>query len=159
MIELERASPADLPRFAAMEAVDGTRQFVNAYSVDRHERTMAEPNVTYLRIMRAGELVGFFLLVGDPDDRSVEFRRIVVGRQGEGIGQRAIPLMERFCRVELGAERIWLDVYADNTRGQHIYEKLGFTRCAERPHDGRTLFVYEKRLPARQPIDSPDAGT
>lgn len=145
-IEIQRATPDDLPLFAAMEQVDDASRFVMAYSPDQHLRTMADPRVTYLRILRDDELVGFFLLVRDDDGTSIEFRRIVVASTGEGIGQRAIPLMERFCQVELGASRIWLDVFTDNARGRHIYEKLGFTRCGERAYGDRTLLVYEKRL-------------
>lgn len=145
-IEIQRAEPADLSEFAAMEQMDGTRQYVMAYAPEQHLRTMADPHVTYLRILRDDEVVGFFLLVRDDDATSIEFRRIVVSRAGEGIGQRAIPLMERFCEEELGATRIWLDVFADNARGRHLYEKLGFTRCGEQAHGDRTLLMYEKRL-------------
>jgi RimJ/RimL family protein N-acetyltransferase len=31
---------------------------------------------------------------------------------------------------ELRLERIWLDVYDDNARGRHVYERLGFVQEA-----------------------------
>jgi len=54
--------------------------------------------------------------------------------------------MESFCRSELGASRVWLDVYHDNERARHVYEKLGFSRFREQNFGGRLLIYYQKRL-------------
>ena len=146
MIQLERASVDDAPFFAALEQAPDTAEFILPYSRSEHVQKMLDPHLMYLRILQDGELAGFFILALDPDAHSVEFRRIVVAIKARGIGQVAIAAMERFCRDEWQRTRIWLDVFEHNSRGQHIYEKLGYKRYGARDHEGRRLLLYEKEL-------------
>jgi len=146
MILLERASVEDAALFAALEQAPDTREFILPYSPSEHVQKMLDPHLMYLRILKDGELAGFFILARDPDASSVEFRRIVVSAKGRGVGQSAISAMERFCREELHRTRIWLDVFEHNIRGRHIYEKLGYKRFGESDHEGGRLWLYEKNL-------------
>lgn len=146
VVELGRASADDAAVITEMENAPDTSRFIMAYSPDEHRRRMTEPDHIYLRILVAGQIVGFFLLVLDPDGTSVEFRRMVVRDRGLGIGQAAIARMERFCHRELRRSRIWLDVFEDNRRARHIYEKLGYQPFGDRDYGGRRLLLYEKRL-------------
>jgi RimJ/RimL family protein N-acetyltransferase len=57
---------------------------------------------------------GLGILIGDPADTS------------QGYGSDAIGALLDFGFGELRLERIWLDVYADNARALHVYERLGF---------------------------------
>lgn len=145
MIELQLARPGDIPHFVAMEREKDTREFVIGYDEERHRRAMADLNVRYLRIADEGVLVGFIILVLDKDG-SVELRRIVVTRKGAGIGQRAIAIVEGFCRAALGVSRIWLDVFEHNHRGRRLYEKLGYSQFGVGAFEGRRLLLYEKQL-------------
>lgn len=145
-VRLESAVPADAPRFTAMERAAGTREFLVAVGEAAHRANLADPAQTYLRIVVDGRIGGYIVLVRDPDGRSIEFRRIVVADPGRGIGQRAIPLMERYCRERVGAARVWLEVFEHNARGRHVYEKLGYTRCGETEYDGVPARVCDKRL-------------
>jgi SAM-dependent methyltransferase/ribosomal protein S18 acetylase RimI-like enzyme len=145
-IVLERATPDDARAFADMEQAADTGRYIMGYSHDEHVRRLADPSLIYLRIVDAGQLAGFFILALDPDGASVEFRRIVVTARGRGIGQAAIRRMELFCQAVLGRSRIWLDVFEDNLRGRHIYEKLGYARFGESIHGERRLLLYEKLL-------------
>ena len=86
------------------------------------------------------------MLALDPDNTSVEFRRIVIAQKGMGLGQAAIHAMEGYCRERLGRSRIWLDVFDFNQRGQHIYEKLGYRRFAKSELENNVLFFYNKSL-------------
>lgn len=61
---------------------------------------------------------GLGILIGDPADTS------------QGYGSDAIRALLGFGFRELRLERIWLDVYDDNARGRHVYERLGFVREA-----------------------------
>jgi RimJ/RimL family protein N-acetyltransferase len=45
---------------------------------------------------------------------------------GKGYGTDTLNAICDFGFGELRLERIWLDVYVDNTRGQRAYEKAGF---------------------------------
>jgi diamine N-acetyltransferase len=146
VIAIERASSADVPAFVAMEQGLDTREFIMPYSREEHLEKIADPSVIYLRILKQGLLVGFFILSLDANQKSVEFRRIVVATKGAGIGQTAIALMERFCRATLGCTRIWLDVFEHNARGRHIYEKLGYRRCGQQTYGNSLLLLYEKWL-------------
>jgi RimJ/RimL family protein N-acetyltransferase len=146
MVQVKEALHEDLPSFVAMEQATDTMEFIIPYRLEDHAQKFADPALVYLRILDDGVLVGFFILAMDADGRSVEFRRVVVSTKGKGIGQQAIKLMEDYCRTALGRSRMWLDVFAHNARGRHIYEKLGYRHFAESTHRGKTLLLYEKPL-------------
>lgn len=154
MITVTQAIPGDAALFAAFEQATDTREFIIPYPENDHDQRMNAPDLRYLRILDAGSLAGFFILGLDPDGQSVEFRRIVVSRKGGGIGQLAITAMEEFCRTQLGRFRIWLDVFADNARGRHIYEKLGYERYGEAAYENRLLLLYQKNIPCRDETPS-----
>jgi RimJ/RimL family protein N-acetyltransferase len=120
MIELRESISEDIPAFIEMEKDADTSGFILPYSLERHRSELTKPAIVYLSILSAGELTGFFILALDPDNTSVEFRRIVVAQKGIGLGQAAIHAMEDYCRERLGRSRIWLDVFDFNQRGQHI---------------------------------------
>jgi diamine N-acetyltransferase len=61
---------------------------------------------------------GLGIVIGDPADTS------------QGYGSDAIRALLGFGFGELRLERIWLDVYDDNARGRHVYERLGFVQEA-----------------------------
>lgn len=143
---LHKAVAADLPLFARMEQSGDAADFVIPYSLKEHQRKFANPDFVYLTVQQDAVIAGFLILVLDSDGRSVEFRRIVVARPGEGIGQTAIQQMEQFCASTLGRQRIWLDVFESNQRGRHIYEKLGYLQFSESFHHGKRLLLFEKQL-------------
>jgi RimJ/RimL family protein N-acetyltransferase len=58
---------------------------------------------------------GLGIVIGDPADTS------------KGYGSDAIRALLDFGFGELRLERIWLDVFDDNARGRHVYERIGFT--------------------------------
>jgi RimJ/RimL family protein N-acetyltransferase len=146
MVNVERASVADAPLFATLEQAEDTKEYIIPYSANDHEQKIADPKFVYLRILNSGELVGFFILALDADLVSVEFRRIVVSAKNRGLGQSAIASMEQFCRNELMRDRVWLDVFEDNHRGRHVYEKLEYEKYGESHHEGRKLLLYQKSL-------------
>lgn len=145
-ISIERATRDDLPLFQRMEEEAGTSRFILPYSLEEHHARFSDPGIVYLRILSNDEVRGFFILALEADNESVEFRRIVVSKKGVGIGQTAIRLLEDFCRIELVRSRIWLDVFEDNLRARHVYEKLGYIPFDRKDFEGRTLLVYEKQL-------------
>lgn len=146
MIELEPACAEDLPLFMAMEREPDAARFVLADSLDEHLRLLAAPDVLYLRIRHGGIVAGFIILVTEADETSVEFRRIVVSSHHRGIGQAAIEVLHAYCRNELGRSRIWLDVFADNSRARHVYARLGYRQTGHRHVHGSTLLCHERSL-------------
>ncbi|TGG89382.1 GNAT family N-acetyltransferase [Natronospirillum operosum] len=146
MAKIDLASIRDSNVFAAMEKAVDTEQYILPYTEAEHAHNMMDPSFVYLRILDADELVGFIILFLDQDMTSVEFRRIVVSAKGRGIGQSAIAEMEQFCLSVLHRQRVWLDVFEGNSRGRHIYEKLGYKYCGEGEHEEKKLLIYEKML-------------
>ncbi|MBT2774280.1 GNAT family N-acetyltransferase [Halomonas sp. ISL-60] len=146
MANIEPASIPDAYLFAAMEQAEDTKQYILPYTEVEHAQNMLAPSFVYLRILDADELVGFMILVLDLDMVSVEFRRIVIRAKSRGVGQSAIAEMEQFCLSVLQRQRVWLDVFEYNSRGRHIYEKLGYKNCGQGEHKGKKLLIYDKEL-------------
>jgi RimJ/RimL family protein N-acetyltransferase len=65
---------------------------------------------------------GFGIVVGDPADTS------------QGYGSDAIRVLIDFGFERLRLERVWLDVFAENTRAIRLYERLGFVHEARFRH-------------------------
>ena len=129
-----------------MERGADTAQYILPTSLQQHQENFSRADIIYLSITHLDEFVGYFILAPESNSDSVEFRRIVVARKGKGIGQQAIPVMENFCHQTLNCNRIWLDVYDFNSRGIHLYEKLGYRRFSQGDFEGKRLFFYEKLL-------------
>ena len=136
----------ELAYLQKMETQPHARGFINATSLTVHRTQHADPTIIYLSIIDNTELVGYFILALEANNTDVEFRRIVIDANQRGIGQRAILLMEAYCRDTLQQQRIWLDVYEDNSRGIHIYEKLGYRYDHSIRVDDRTLRFYSKDI-------------
>ena len=57
---------------------------------------------------------------------AIELKRIVVATPERGLGRSILKELMRIAFRELGAHRLFLDVYEDNARARHLYESLGF---------------------------------
>jgi len=143
-ITLRDTRAEELPAICEMEQGEA-RNFIIPYSLERHREEFGKPAVVYKSIYRADRLIGFVMLVLDPDGRSVEFRRIVVSEPGRGIGKRAIEMVRDRCRNELGRTRLWLDVFETNECARYVYEKSGYRRFGASEHEGRMLLLYETK--------------
>ena len=146
MIRLCEAQAGELEAFLQMDRDADTRAHIIPYDLEQHRGSFDRDDIIYLSIRAHDRCVGYFILVLEEDARSVEFRRIVIAEKGAGYGQAAIAEMEAYCGARLGRERIWLDVYDTNSRGRHIYEKLGYRQFSSAEADGRKLLLMEKSL-------------
>jgi RimJ/RimL family protein N-acetyltransferase len=79
--------------------------------------------------VESGAVEAFAILrgLGDPH-LNLYLKRIAVARPGEGVGAAFLSLVLDEAFGPMGAERFYLDCFADNARAQHAYTKLGFTR-------------------------------
>ena len=146
-MQLREARRVELADFAAMERQADTADYLLPDALNDHQAAFDRGGVIYLAIEAdEGSVAGFILLAPEDGGDNVEFRRIVVRDKGRGTGQRAIRLLEDWCRENLPCRRIWLDVFEFNARGRHVYEKLGYRRFDARELDGQTLCFYEKRF-------------
>ena len=144
MIELTESNKEDLKLFSHWENLDGIREFIFPYSIERHIEEFEKDEMIYLNINYNSKAVGFVLLKLEDDEKSIEFRRIVVVERGKGIGQRVLNEIEKYCVSKLKRNRIWLDVFDFNVRGIHIYEKQGYQKTGETDIKGKRAFIYEK---------------
>jgi RimJ/RimL family protein N-acetyltransferase len=100
-------------------------------------------DVAIFAIREDGRLVGSCQLLVDGEEAELRIRLGADGARGRGIGTEAVRRLLDHGFGERGVRRIWLQVFADNTRAIRAYEKAGFTRCGE---DGRTVLM-ERRAP------------
>jgi len=147
VVSIRLSARDELDAFVRMERQPHAISFINVNELAEHQIDFENPKLVYLSIVNIrSELSGYFLLALEHDTNSVEFRRILIDQHQRGIGQLAITEMEAYCRNVLHCERVWLDVYADNKIGIHIYEKLGYTPFRDEIIKGRKLICYEKAL-------------
>ena len=80
------------------------------------------------------------LRTGQPENRCATLAIWIGEKQfwNGGYGTDSMLLLCRFGFDMMNLHRIELDVYADNPRAQHVYEKIGFTvEGRKRDHDHR----------------------
>ncbi|MEQ3513031.1 GNAT family N-acetyltransferase [Pseudoalteromonas sp. BZB3] len=142
-IKLVNTVPEQLAILEGWEQQAGVGEFILANSKEQHLVSMQEPTIQYLSVLQNERLVGFIILALEPNN-TIEFRRIVIGHRGAGIGQLAIRAMEQYCLEHFACQRIWLDVFDFNERGQHIYSKLGYQEFKRCQHGVHQLLFFEK---------------
>lgn len=125
---LRPATLADLPAIIAIERLPQSRQFVGQWSEERHRTTLVSPDARYfVSEAESGMLQAFAILRGLAEpSRSIELKRIVVATPERGLGRKILEELMRIAFGELGAHRLFLDVFDDNARARHLYESLGF---------------------------------
>jgi len=127
MLLLRDSTAADLDFVLAAESDPDTAPFVICWSREEHERALADADQAHLLVADGARPVGFVLLAGlSNENYSIELRRIVVDRKGQGIGRQAIDLAVDRAFGELGAHRVWLDVKPHNRRARRAYAACGF---------------------------------
>jgi len=103
-------------------------QFVGQWSEARHRATLAGADARYL-VSDApdGGLRAYAILRGVADSSgSIELKRLVVHPPGQGLGRKILEELLRMAFEEFRAHRLFLDVFEDNPRAQHLYRSLGF---------------------------------
>lgn len=102
--------------------------FIFPNTKEEHFKLIGDPNIEHLLLKdKSNNLIGFVILAGVLNqNKSIEFRRIVIDKKGKGYGRRAIIEMKKYCFEELHCHRLWLDVLETNERARHLYLSEGF---------------------------------
>ncbi len=108
------------------EAAPAQRPFVTQWTRDAHQQALTNEDRAHGIIEDGGDLIGYVILAGLAEGRSIELVRIVVTRPGRGIGRRVLRAIERHAFDVLGAHRLWLDVFTHNDRALGLYRSEGF---------------------------------
>lgn len=125
---LRLATPVDIPSILAIERAPFAREFVGQWSEERHRATLTAGDARYyVSETEWGEVHGYVILRGiNEDSRAIELKRIVVATPERGLGRSMLKELMRIAFRELGAHRLFLDVFEDNARARHVYESVGF---------------------------------
>lgn len=105
-------------------------EFIEPYNLERHKKVIQEKDEEHLSIIdEDSKLIGFVILAGlTNENKSIEFKRIVISKKGKGYGTKAIELIKKKCFQDYNCNRLWLDVFDFNKRATHVYESLGFSK-------------------------------
>jgi diamine N-acetyltransferase len=129
-LTLRPAALADIGAVMAIERSPGFEFYVGRSEAAEH-RAMFDSHVHAYRlgIGKSGAVEAFAILRGLGDAHAnLYLKRIAVTRPGEGMGTAFLELVLDEAFGPMGAERLYLDCFADNARAQRAYSKLGFTR-------------------------------
>ena len=127
-MKLRKAKAEDLDFILALENRPEFLNLVYRWPRDRHLAGLEDPDLRYLiGEDDAAEACGFVILRGlTLPERAIELKRVAVSTPGRGQGRDLLRAFIRLAFEELGAHRLWLDVYADNARARATYRGLGF---------------------------------
>lgn len=143
VMTIEIATEADIPAIMEIERTPGFEDVVGRWSQEQHAQQMAKASTRYCVLRDGGEVKAFAIFqdIGEPD-RRVHLKRIVASDPGQGSGTRLLGQALDWLYTETETNRIDLDLFVENERARHAYEKLGFIvegrlRDYHRSVDGR----------------------
>ena len=122
---------SDLEYVVTVETDGANRPFITPWDRTQHEGALRFPDSRHF-IIEAGpgfERAGFVILQGCRNPhRSVELKRVVLQRegQGQGLGRACVRRLKRMAFADLKAHRFWLDVKSLNERALALYRSEGF---------------------------------
>lgn len=127
-IFFQDTTPDDIPMILQMESDQDNSAFIFPNTEAQHLELIQDSDIKHCLIKtKEGLTVGFVIIAGlDNNNRSVEFRRIVIHQKGKGYGRLAIQEIKRLCFEELNCHRLWLDVLEINSRARNLYQSEGF---------------------------------
>ncbi|RYC07293.1 GNAT family N-acetyltransferase [Nocardioides zhouii] len=100
-------------------------------------------------VERAGEVVGFVVLVAEPDGMLLDNVAVLPSHHGLGVGRSLLELAERRARAA-GQTRIRLFTHVTMVENQRLYERTGWVETHRTTERGFTRVFYDKRLTAQQ---------
>jgi RimJ/RimL family protein N-acetyltransferase len=149
LVRARRTTETDLAFVLAAESHPENAPWVKQWTRTEHAWAVSDPTMAHwvLESRGTGAAVGFVILAGlSKETPEVELKRLVVLEKGRGFGRAAVGLVKRYAFEELGAARLWLDVYEHNERARALYHAQGFrTEGVVRDHaevDGRRVSLH-----------------
>jgi len=130
--------------------MDPANLYVHEWDFETHEARLKDPDHHYLVALNIeGQPLGYAILIENKPGL-VEWKRIIVARRGDGIGRAFMQAVLDYFFETKATDCIWLDVYEQNDRARHVYEKLGFQETGEDlgKVPGERLVIMEYRPPA-----------
>lgn len=126
-VTLRPTRAQDLDWVAVIESDASAAGYVGSSPRALHQAAIDDPRAGHYMIEAEDGPVGFVMLKGMPDaNGAVELARIVIQKPEQGYGRAALRGVQRLAFEEIGAHRLWLDVFVENERARHVYRSLGF---------------------------------
>ena len=92
-----------------------------------------------------GEVVGYLVVVAEPDALLLDNVAVLPRCHGRGIGRALLELAEERA-LTLGRNRIRLFTHVSMVENQRLYEQIGYVETGRETEDDRTRVFYEKVL-------------
>ena len=150
-----RLRVAELPDVQAMHAMETTLFPADAWHIDMFLEELTHPTRTYYMLELPVEnpessegdwrAIGYCGTMVVADTADVQTIGVLPEYEGHGFGRAMLEQMHERAR-ELGAERILLEVRADNPRAQRLYERNGYRAIHTRRgyyDDGTDAIIME----------------
>jgi GNAT superfamily N-acetyltransferase len=153
-VELSRATPDEVASIASVldQAFVEYRSFYTAEAFAITAPTPAEIEQRWdegpvWSVVKDGRLVGTVAAVAKGDALYLRSMAVVPGARGQGIGKMLLMEVESFARAG-GFQRMLLSTTPFLVDAIRLYQRFGFRRTREGPHDlaGTPLFTMEKAL-------------
>ena len=149
MLRFEPTNSGDFPRIIEWENDLENKDFIFLYSFEEHQEVIDDKDQLHLKLIdNQGVMVGFIILRGlQNTNLSVELKRIVINEKGKSYGKMTLQLLQSLVFKKLKKHRIWLDVFTDNPRAQHVYKSVGFVEegtkreCIKSGNNFRSLII------------------
>lgn len=128
VIELRRATAADIPYILQVERMPGYEKLVGRWDAGQHEEALTDPAYRTFIAMDGEIPLGFVLVKGwDAADHVTLIKRVVVEKPGQGAGHRMVSAVLAEIFSQTSAYRVWIGCFPSNLRARRAYEKAGFT--------------------------------
>jgi ribosomal protein S18 acetylase RimI-like enzyme len=128
-LTLRAAALADIDVMMEIERSPDYELYVARSEEEEHRAMLSSPSHAYrVGVGESAAVEAFAILrgLGDPH-ANLYLKRVAVARPGQGLGTAFLSLVLDEAFGSLGAERFYLDCFADNARAQRAYMKLGFS--------------------------------
>ena len=126
-MRLRDATPDDLDFILTQESRQDFADYIYSWPRAQHLDALEDPDYRYLVAEQDGGLRGYVMLSGlTSAERTIELKRIAVATPGLGLGKAILRGVIRAVFEEHRAQRLWLDVFADNPRARAAYRAVGF---------------------------------
>ena len=150
-----RLRVAELPDVQTMHRMETTLFPADAWHIDMFLEELTHPTRTYYILELPAEnqenseggwrAIGYCGTMVVADTADVQTIGVLPEYEGHGFGRAMLEQMHERAR-ELGAERILLEVRADNPRAQRLYERNGYRAIHTRRRyyeDGTDAIIME----------------
>lgn len=149
MLHFEPTNSDDFSTIIEWENNPQNKNFIFQYSATEHQEVINDNDQLHLKtIDNQGVMVGFIILRGlQNSNLSVELKRIVINEKGKNYGKITLRLLQYLVFEKLKKHRLWLDVFTDNPRAQHVYQSVGFVvegtkrECIKSGNNFRSLII------------------